>query len=168
MERIPWKHLATLLEGDYDGILQKIRHSAVLHADETGWRLNGVTCWLWAFATAQYCYYLIDPHRGTAVVTRVLGTLFPGILITDFWGGLQRDRDPRQTEMLFSPVHRIDQSRQTHHRSPVATLSQKVGPPAQGRGAPGRGAAHPRSAALRTTQGDIASAPRSTHRPPVG
>ena len=81
-----WKHLATLLEGDYDGILQKIRHSAVLHADETGWRLNGVTCWLWAFATAQYCYYLIDPHRGTAVVTRVLGTLFPGILITDSWG----------------------------------------------------------------------------------
>ena len=48
--------------------------------------INGVTCWLWAFATAQSCYYLIDPHRGSAVVKRVLGTLFPGILITDFWG----------------------------------------------------------------------------------
>lgn len=81
-----WKNLGALLEGDYQGILQKIRLSAVLHADETGWRINGVTCWLWAFATRQYCYYLIDPQRSSAVVKGVLGTLFPGILITDFWG----------------------------------------------------------------------------------
>ena len=81
-----WKNLAMVLEGQYDAIGQAIRASAVLHADETGWRINGVTCWLWAFATRQYCYYLIDPHRGAAVVKQVLGTLFPGILITDFWG----------------------------------------------------------------------------------
>lgn len=81
-----WKNLALLLEGEYDGILQKVRTSAVLHADETGWRISGVTHWLWAFATRAYCYYLIDRHRSTAVVTGVLGTVFPGILITDFWG----------------------------------------------------------------------------------
>ena len=81
-----WKNLAMGLEGDYDAIGQTIRASAVLHADETGWRINGVTCWLWAFATRHYCYYLIDPRRGAAVVKQVLGTLFGGILITDFWG----------------------------------------------------------------------------------
>lgn len=81
-----WKNLGAMLEGDYEDILQKIRSSAVLHADETGWRINGVTCWLWAFATHQYCYYLIDPHRGSEVVKGVLGMVFPGILITDFWG----------------------------------------------------------------------------------
>lgn len=75
-----------VLEGQYDAIGQTIRASAVLHADETGWRINGVTCWLWAFATRQYCYYLIDPRRGAAVVKQVLGTLCGGILITDFWG----------------------------------------------------------------------------------
>ncbi len=83
---LAWKNLATLVEGQYDAIGQTIRASAVLHADETGWRINGVTCWLWAFATRQYCYYLIDPRRGAAVVKQVLGTLFAGILITDFWG----------------------------------------------------------------------------------
>ena len=83
---LAWKNLATLLEGQYDAIGEKIRHSAVLHADETGWRINGVTFWLWAFATRQHCYYLIDRRRGAAVVKQVLGTLFPGILITDFWG----------------------------------------------------------------------------------
>ena len=81
-----WKNLAFLLEGGYQDILHKIRTSAVLHADETGWRINGVTHWLWAFATRLHCYYLIDRHRGTSVVTGVLGTVFPGILITDFWG----------------------------------------------------------------------------------
>jgi transposase len=83
---LAWKNLASLLEGHYDAIGRTIRHSAVLHADETGWRINGVTFWLWAFATRQYCYYLIDRRRGAAVVKQVLGTLFPGILITDFWG----------------------------------------------------------------------------------
>jgi len=81
-----WKNLALRLEGGYEGIRQKIRTSAVLHADETGWRINGITHWLWAFATGQFCYYLIDRHRSTAVVKAVLGTVFPGILITDFWG----------------------------------------------------------------------------------
>lgn len=83
---LAWKNVAALLEGHYDAIGQNIRHSAVLHADETGWRINGVTFWLWAFATRQYCYYLIDRRRGASVVKQVLGTLFPGILITDFWG----------------------------------------------------------------------------------
>ena len=83
---LAWKNLATLVEGQYEALGQTIRQSAVLHADETGWRINGVTFWLWAFATRQYCYYLIDRRRGATVVKQVLGTLFPGILITDFWG----------------------------------------------------------------------------------
>lgn len=85
-----WKNLAWLLEGEYEAIGEKIRTSAVLHADETGWRVNGVTFWLWAFATKQYCYYLIDRGRGASVVRKVLGILFPGILITDFWGAYNR------------------------------------------------------------------------------
>jgi transposase len=83
---LAWKNLAVLLEAQYEAIGQTLRQSAVLHADETGWRINGVTFWLWAFATKQYCYYLIDRRRGAAVVKAVLGTLFAGILITDFWG----------------------------------------------------------------------------------
>ncbi len=85
-----WKNLAGLLQGEYEAIGENIRTSAVLHADETGWRVNGVTFWLWAFATRQYCYYLIDRRRGSSVVQKVLGVLFPGILITDFWGAYNR------------------------------------------------------------------------------
>ena len=49
-----WKTLAFVLEPFYDDIGQKIAQSAVLNADETGWRLNGITHWLWCVATENY------------------------------------------------------------------------------------------------------------------
>ncbi|WP_459874021.1 IS66 family transposase, partial [Endothiovibrio diazotrophicus] len=59
--------------------------AAVLHADETSWRVNGVTYWLWGFCTTFLCYFLIDPHRSSAVVARVLGEVFDGFLVCDFY-----------------------------------------------------------------------------------
>jgi transposase len=109
---LAWKNLATLLEGPYEAIGEKIRHSAVLHADETGWRINGASFWLWAFATRQYCYYLIDRRRGAAVVQQVLGTLFPGILITDFWGAynaIEALAKQRCYFHLFTELIKVDQ-----------------------------------------------------------
>ena len=52
-----WMRLAVILEPWYDEIGRQARASAVLHADETGWRVEGQTCWLWCFASAQTCYY---------------------------------------------------------------------------------------------------------------
>lgn len=81
-----WKALAFILEPLYDDIGQKIAQSAVLNADETGWRLNGITHWLWCFATRKYCYYIITKTRASPVVKDFLGTMFKGILICDFLG----------------------------------------------------------------------------------
>jgi hypothetical protein len=46
-----WKNLSILLEPIYDDIGRRIANSAVLNADETGWRLNGmsVTCFRWGY-----------------------------------------------------------------------------------------------------------------------
>lgn len=85
-----WKALATLLEPQYNDIGQKVSTSAVLHADETGWRLNGKTHWLWCFTTKTLCYYLITRNRGAPVIKRFLGRLFKGILICDFWGAYNK------------------------------------------------------------------------------
>jgi hypothetical protein len=85
-----WCNLARLLEPAYTEIGKKVSHSAVLHADETGWRLNGVTHWLWAFSTKSICYYVITKSRGSPVVKDVLGTIFQGILICDFWGAYNK------------------------------------------------------------------------------
>jgi len=85
-----WKNLASTLESIYNDIGQRVATSAVLNADETGWRINGVTHWLWCFATQKFCYYVIDRSRGSPVVKKVFGTIYKGILICDFWGAYNK------------------------------------------------------------------------------
>ena len=85
-----WKKLAFTLEPVYADIGAKIKTSAALNADETGWRINGITHWLWCFATQKLCYYVIDRSRGSPVVKRVFGKIFQGILICDFWGAYNK------------------------------------------------------------------------------
>lgn len=85
-----FKQLADLLTPYYEDIRQKIKNSAVLHADETGWRINGSSFWLWCFATRSWCYYVITKSRGSPVIKRVLGNIFNGTLICDFFGAYNK------------------------------------------------------------------------------
>lgn len=80
-----WHQIAFYLLSDYLAIIEKIRGSGVLHADETGWRINGITAWLWCFATKSEVGYFIEPSRSSSVATFVLGEDFGGTLITDFY-----------------------------------------------------------------------------------
>lgn len=87
---LAWQRLALHLERVYNDMGQRLPKSAALYADETGWRINGITHWLWCFVSAKLCYYLIDKRRGSPVVKEVLGVLFGGILICDFWGAYNK------------------------------------------------------------------------------
>jgi len=80
-----WQRLGEILLAWYEQIGEQAKHSATLHADETGWRVSGRTHWLWCFANAQVCYYLIDRCRGSPVLKKFFDTVFEGVLITDFW-----------------------------------------------------------------------------------
>ena len=64
-----WQRLAMYLGPMYDEIGNEVRGSPVAHADETGWRLNGKTVWLWCFTTSKSAYYRIEPSRGSNVVS---------------------------------------------------------------------------------------------------
>jgi len=80
-----WHRLGEILTPWYEQIADSARSSAVLHADETGWRVNGKTHWLWCFASKDACYYIIDPSRGRDVVERFFVEAFDGVLVHDFW-----------------------------------------------------------------------------------
>jgi len=80
-----WGRVATILTPWYEQIASEARRSAVLHADETGWRVNGVTHWLWCFANATTCCYLIDRSRGTPALEKFFLDAFDGVLVSDFW-----------------------------------------------------------------------------------
>ena len=81
-----WHRLAELLYAWYEQIQAQALHSAVLHADETGWRVNGKTHWLWCFATGDLTYYLIDRSRGSPALLKFFTEVFAGTLVSDFWG----------------------------------------------------------------------------------
>lgn len=80
-----WRRFAEILVEWYDQISEQARQSTHLHADETGWRVNGQTYWLWCFANAQVCYYMIDRSRGQPALQKFFTESFDGVLITDFW-----------------------------------------------------------------------------------
>lgn len=80
-----WQRLAEKLRFVYDDIGVQAQKSAVLHIDETGWRVNGITHWLWCFTNHVLVYFIIDRSRGSPVIKKVLGNLFNGILISDFF-----------------------------------------------------------------------------------
>ena len=80
-----WHRLAQTLYPWYEQIAADARNSAVLHADETGWRVDGQTYWLWCFCNHRSCCYLIDPSRGSEALRKFFTEAFKGTLVTDFW-----------------------------------------------------------------------------------
>jgi hypothetical protein len=65
---------------------ERVRHSPVVHGDETVWREEGQNGYVWCFCTpAGERYYEYDRSRAGAVAKRILGAEFKGTLVTDFY-----------------------------------------------------------------------------------
>jgi len=84
-----WHRLAEVLHSRYEEIAEEARQAAVLHAHETGWRVNGVTHWLWCFAGDRCCCYTIDRCRGSPALMKFFGECFEAVLVTDFWAAYE-------------------------------------------------------------------------------
>jgi transposase len=81
-----WYRLAEILYAWYEQIRQDALDSAVLHGDESGWRVNGKTHWLWCFANPVLSYFMIDRSRGSPALLKFFTQEFGGTLVSDFWG----------------------------------------------------------------------------------
>jgi transposase len=81
-----WGRLSDALLPWYQQIAREALAAAVLHADETGWRVDGDTYWLWCFTDPRCCYYMIDKSRGGPALQKFFVEAFNGTLVTDFWG----------------------------------------------------------------------------------
>jgi hypothetical protein len=80
------RRVATRGQDTVTQIREQIRGSPVVHADETGWRQNGVNGYVWTFGTPTDRYFVRRSREGQ-VVDEVLGDAFAGVLCTDFYGG---------------------------------------------------------------------------------
>ena len=74
--------IADKLQTPFAEIVQALRQSLAVHADETGWWLGGESAWLWTFATMLCTLYVIG-NRSQAMIRTVLGDDFLGVLVSD-------------------------------------------------------------------------------------
>lgn len=75
--------MAGRLEGVYENLIETIRGSPAVFADETSWWVGGPGYWLWVFTTAKQTVYYVDHSRGSKVVHDILGDDFEGMLVSD-------------------------------------------------------------------------------------
>ena len=85
-----WHRMAGILAPWYEKVHEEALLGAKLHADETGYRVNGKTEWLWCFTNDDLTYYWIDPSRGEPALRHLFAEAYNGVLITDFWGPYDR------------------------------------------------------------------------------
>lgn len=74
----------------YLELLEEVRASALVHSDETGWRIARRSAWLWVFCTDEVTLYAIDYRRSADVVLEYLGKDFRGRLVSDGLPALDR------------------------------------------------------------------------------
>jgi transposase len=76
-----------------DALQDSVRQAPQVSADETGWKVAGLTAWLWGFITAKISLYAIMPGRGFKQAAAVLGEAFSGVLVRDGWAPYRQFRE---------------------------------------------------------------------------
>jgi IS1 family transposase len=67
----------------YADLLDKVRSLPVAHADETSWRHDGHSYWVWYAGDDDLAAFLWQAHRSTEAAQELLGEKFDGVLVAD-------------------------------------------------------------------------------------
>jgi hypothetical protein len=121
-----WHRLGEIFAPWCEEIGQAARSSGVLNADETGWRVNGRTCWLWCFASQDACYYLIDRSRGTPALEKFFLEAFDGVLVHDFWAAYNHVLADEHQCCLAHLLRELEKVDLTNESAPWKAFSKKL------------------------------------------
>lgn len=122
------KRLARWLEGKYQDLIRRMRASDHVHADETGWRIDGRNFWLWAFTDPTFTLYHVDESRGGKVPLRLLGKSFGGTLISDFYSAYNRvgGKDGKRQRCLTHLMREVRDLREQNATFADCPLSRRL------------------------------------------
>ncbi len=79
------KQASILFKDKYDQLIELIKSGEIIHADETGWRVNGENWWTWLFANDDISLFSIEDTRGKGIAEKFLDG-FEGLLVRDAYG----------------------------------------------------------------------------------
>ena len=80
----------------YEKLKEQLKADDFIHADETGWRVDGDNRWLWKFSNKRVSVTHIDKSRGQKVVKDILGEEYNGVLISDFLSAYNKIKSKKQ------------------------------------------------------------------------
>lgn len=89
----------------YEDLRDKIRAAEVVHGDETHWRVDGTSAYLWYAGNPQFAFFHIDPSRSSEVARSIFGDHFPGNLVADSYAAYNAIK-PRRRQACLSHLIR--------------------------------------------------------------
>lgn len=107
----------------YAALVQTVRTSPMVVADETGWRVQARLWWLAAYVTRDTTVYAILSGRGFDEAACVLGASFAGELVRDGWAPYRQFTDAAHQTCL---THLIRRARELHADHPRARLPGQI------------------------------------------
>jgi transposase len=103
--------LAKVLDPIHHKVMKHFRQSPVKHADETSWRNDGQSGYVWLFASPKISLFLFAQSRSATVVRKVLGTEpLPGTLVVDRYKAY--DKAPCALQYCYAHLLRMVQDLQ--------------------------------------------------------
>lgn len=78
------RRTCSALEAEHSKLIEIIRISECVYADETSIRINGINCWIWIFVAKDAVLCVIRRSRGKKVVKEILAN-YKGIVVCDGW-----------------------------------------------------------------------------------
>jgi transposase len=83
----------------------RVLEQGAVHVDETGWRTRGQGRALWTATTPGAAFVQIAARCDRAHFDALIGTRYPGIVISDRWNGYAH-LDPHQRQVCWSHLQR--------------------------------------------------------------
>jgi transposase len=93
------------LAGPHLQLLDWVLDQGAVHVDETGWRTRGEGRALWTATTPEAAFFQIAEHCNRAQFNTLIGTTYPGIVVSDRWNGYSH-LDPNQRQVCWSHLQR--------------------------------------------------------------
>jgi hypothetical protein len=102
----------------YNNLLSSLKEGLFIHADETGWNINGFNHWLWKFSNKKICVSHIDKSRGQNVVDKMIGSKYKGVLISDFLSAYNKISAKAKQRCLVHILRDLDKVMEYWHDDP--------------------------------------------------
>jgi transposase len=96
---------AEALAGPHLHLHDSVLDAPAVHVDETGWRTRGEGCALWTATTPDAVFLEIAEHCNREVFNALIGTTYPGIVVSDRWNGYSH-LDPTRRQVCWSHLQR--------------------------------------------------------------